>query len=135
MLSIPFLSDAWSEFVLWQRMAVLAIGIGHLTIGAWYVWRHPQIITTLDRGTGEATSLVRHPFSRKPQSASFMVTDVRAIEIKQSLDSDGDPMFQLRLWLSGSRVLPLQSQPTHGRERAEQTAAELRTLLALPDSA
>ena len=135
MLSIPFASDAWYGFVLWQRLAVLAIGTGHFAIGAWYVWRHAQIITTVDLETGRATSVLRRPFSQISQVAEFKVADARAVEIKRSVDSDGDPMYQLWLWLAGSRVLPLQSQPTRGREQAETRAAKLRAVLALPDFA
>ena len=135
MLSIPFLSDAWYGFVLWERLAVLAIGVGHLSAGVWYVWRYAETIITFDRTTGEARALLRRAFSRRPQIAEFKLADARSIEIKQSVDSDGDAMYQLRLWLSGSRVIDLQSQPAHGRERAEARAATLRSALALPNAA
>jgi len=132
-LSITFASDAWVGFVLWERLAVLAIGVGHLTIGAWYVWRYAETIITFDRTTGEARALLRHPYSWRPQIAEFKLDEMRVIEIKKSVDSDGDAMYQLRLWLSGSRVIELQSQPSHGRERAEDRAATLRSALALPN--
>ena len=131
-LSIPFASDAWSGFVLWQRLAVLAIGIGHFSAGVWYVRRYAETITTFDRTTGAARSVLRRAFSSRSQIAEFKLDDARAIEIGQCVDSDGDPMYQLRLWLSGSRVVPLQSQFSHGRERAEARAATLRSVLALP---
>ncbi|HKR10308.1 MAG TPA: hypothetical protein VJS39_14030, partial [Gemmatimonadaceae bacterium] len=107
---------------------------GHLTIGASYVWRYAEIITTFDRTTGHARAILRHPFSRRPQIAEFKLDEMRAIEIRTSVDTDGDPMYQLRLWLSGSRVIELQSQPSHGRERAEAHAATLRSALALPNT-
>ena len=133
-LTIPFVSTAWHGFVLWERLAILAIGIGHLSGGAWTVWRQVETITTFNRLTGDARSVRRHPFSWRAQRAEFKLADARALEIQSSVDSEGDPMYQLRLWLSGSRVLPLQGQPAHGRERAETSAATLRRALGLPDS-
>ena len=134
-LTIPFVSTAWNGFVLWERLAILAIGIGHLSGGAWTVWRQVETITTFNRLTGDGRSVRRHPFSWHVQLAEFKLADARALEIQSSVDSEGDPMYQLRLWLSGSRVLPLQGQPAHGRERAETAAATLRRALGLPDSA
>ena len=133
-LTIPF-SSFWAELVLWERLAVMAIGIGHLSGGAWTVWRQAETITTLNRLNGDGRSVRRHPFSWRVQTAEFKIADVRAVEIQSSVDSDGDPMYQLRLWLSGSRVLPLQGQPAHGRGLAEANAATLRRALALPDTA
>jgi hypothetical protein len=63
--------------------------------------------------------------------ARFSLGDARAVEIVRSADSDGDPMFQLRLWLVESRALWLQAQPTHGEERARENAAQLRRFLGL----
>ena len=134
-LTIPFVSSAWHDFVLWQRLAVIVLGVGHFSAGAWLVWRHVETITTFARSAGEARCVVRHPFSWRVQTAQFRIADVHAVEIKSSVDSDGDPMYQLRLWLSGSRVLPLHGQPAHGRERAEANAATLRRALGLPNTA
>ena len=134
-LTIPFVSSAWHDFVLWQRLAVIVLGIGHFSAGAWLVWRQVETITTFVRSAGDAQCAVRHPFSWRVQTAQFRIADVRAVEIQSSVDSDGDPMYQLRLWLSGSRVIPVQGQPAHGRERAEANAATLRRALGLPDSA
>ena len=134
-LSIPIVSDAWHGFVLWERLAVLAIGVGHLTAGSWYVWRYAETVTTFDRTTGEARSVFRRAFSSRLQITEFNLDEARALEIHQSVDSDGDPMYQLRLWLSGSRVVDLQSQSSHGRERAEARATALRKALALPNTA
>ena len=132
-ISIPFVSDAWYGFVLWERLAVLAIGAGHLTAGVWYVSRYAETIVAFDRPSGDARVLRRRAFMRRPQIVEFKLDEMRAIEIKKSVDSDGDPMYQLRLWLSGSRVIELQSQPSRGREQAEARAATLRSALALPN--
>ena len=134
-LSLTVFSDVWQEYVLWERLAALALGIGHLGIGSWYVFKHFETITTFDRRTDSALSVRRRPFSSRRETAEFKVSDARSIEIRRSVDSDGDPLYQLRLWLSGSRVLPLQGQPARNQATTEEAAATLRHALSLPDSA
>ena len=133
-LSIPFVSEAWSGFVAWERLAVLAIGAGHFGAGSWYVARYVEIITTFYGRSGDGVSVRRRPFAWRREAVEFKVADARAVEILKTVDSDGDPMYQLRLWLSGSRVLPLQSQPTHQRKRVQLVAETLREALALPQT-
>lgn len=134
LLTIIF-SEAWGEYVLWQRLAALAIGIGHVSIGSLYVTRYIETTTTFDRSSNEARCVRRRPFFWRAQISEFKVSDASALEILRSLDSDGDAMFQLRLWLTGSRVIWMQSQPTHRRENVEKVAATLRQSLGLPDTA
>ncbi|HTD82964.1 MAG TPA: hypothetical protein VK648_04165, partial [Gemmatimonadaceae bacterium] len=47
-LTIPFLSSAWNGFVLWERAAVIAIGLGHLSAGMWIIWRNLETTTGFD---------------------------------------------------------------------------------------
>ena len=133
-LTIPFLSSAWNGFVLWERAAVIAIGLGHLSAGMWIIWRNLETTTAFDRATGNASHVVRRAFSRQREITEFKMSDARGVEIRTTQDSDGDPMYQLRLWLSGSRVLALQGQPAHDRARVEKVAASLRQALALPEN-
>ena len=128
-LSIPFMSTAWARFALWERASVLAIGLGHFLGGSWSVWRYVETQTTFDRIRGTGLHIVRRPFARRVTTTPFEVAEVRTVEIQQTTDNDGDPMYQLHIWLSGSRVLPLQGQPAHGEARA--LAAELKIRRAL----
>ena len=131
-LSVPLLSSEWSGLSVWQRLAVLAIGAAHLAAGLWTIGRHAATVTQVDRATGDAVHVVRRPFERTRAVTDFHAADVRTVALRTSPDSDGDPMYALELWLSGSRVLPLQAQPAHGRERAEERATRLRAALGLP---
>jgi hypothetical protein len=132
-LSIPFVSTSWAGFVLWQRAAVVAIGVGHLAAGAWTVWSHVETRTIFNRASGEGLHVVRRPFARRTTATQFNVEDVRAIESERATDSDGDPMYRLRMWLSGSRVLALQGQPAHGEAHAAES--RLRVALGLGEKA
>ena len=134
LLTIIF-SEAWGEYVLWERLAALAIGIGHVSIGSLYVTRYIETTTTFDRTNDQGICIRRRPFFWRAHITGFKVSDASALEILRSLDSDGDAMYQLRLWLAGSRVIWLQGHPTHRREHVEKAAAIIRQSLGLPDNA
>jgi len=126
--------ESWNGFVLWVKLSVLAIGLGHLWAGCWLVWRRLDTTTTFDHATGEGVHVVRRPYFGEPTVTRFRLDDVRTIEIVKSEDSDGDPMYQLVLWLAGSRRLALQL-PEHGLARAESCRARLSGELGLAETA
>ena len=130
-LTVPFLGREWPSFHLWERAAVVVIALSHLAGGLWMVRRHAATRTELDRTSGIGTHRVRRPGSRVPVVTVFSLADVRGVDVRQAQDSEGDPMFQLRLWLAASRVLLLQSQPAHGEAQARKSAAAIRRFLAL----
>ena len=92
------------------------------------------IVREVPRGsTGEGVHLVRRPWFGEPTVTRFRLDDVRTIEIVKSQDSDGDAMYQLVLWLSGSRRLALQL-PEHGLARSESSKARLIAELGLAET-
>ena len=125
------MSRDWARFSPLERVGVIVIGLGHFIAGCYSVWRYEATVTTLDHASGEGTHEARRPFHRAGTLTRFRLGDIRTVEISKHVDGDGDPMYQLRLWLAESRVLALQSQPAHGIERAERSAAALRDALGL----
>jgi hypothetical protein len=53
------------------------------------------------------------------------------VAVVESTDSDGDPVFMLRLRLSGGRELPLQGHPAAGQVQARERADTVRHFLGL----
>jgi hypothetical protein len=126
------LSAEWADFSILQRLGMLVVGLGHLAGGCYLVWRYEATVTTFDHLTGEGTHEVRRPFRRAGTVTRFQVADVRTIEVLGRADDEGGAMYQLRLWLAGSRVLPLQGEPSHGVARGERDASAIRAALRLP---
>ena len=132
-LSVPITVADWAGLRAWERAAVLAIGASHLAGGMFTIGHHPATRTEMDRATGLGTHRVRRAWRRPgPVETPFPLADVRAVEVVRSRDSDGDPAFQLRLWLVGSRRLWLQAHPANGEAPAEERAARVRRFLGLP---
>ena len=131
-LSVPFWSADWQRFAGWERAAVILIGASHLAGGLYTTLRAAATHTELDRGRGVGRQIVRCPWPPGVKRANFALTDAQAIEIVRSSDSEGDPIFRLRLWLAGSRQLWLAAQPVHGEQRLRQQAEHVRRFLDLP---
>ena len=131
-LTVPVFAPEWATFVWWERLAVLAIGASHLAAGLWTIRLHPATRLELDRARGAGLHRVRHPGQRAPTITTFRLTEVRDVALVESRDSDGDPVFALRLRLSEGREVQLQGHPAPGREQARGRADVLRRFLGLP---
>ena len=131
-LSIPFWSAHWPRMAFWPHAAIVVIGASHLAGGSYTLLRAAATRTELDRGRGIGRHVVRGPWRTNVDQEQFALNDARTVEIVRSTDSDGDPMFQLRLWLSGSRRLWLMAQPVHGEQRVREKAERIRRFLDLP---
>lgn len=132
-LSIPLLAIEWRHFAVWQRLAVLAIGLGHLAGGLYSAIRPAATHTAFDRARDLGALQVWRLWRwRNRLTNRFALTDVQDIEIVRSADADGAPMFQLRLWLRGSQTFWLQAQPVHGEARVRESAERVRRFLGLP---
>ena len=137
-LSVPFWAPEWRGFRLWERLAVLLIGVGHVGGGLFTAGQARATVTDLDRADGRGTQRVRQLWSRwqgahGAERTEFALADVRAVEIVQSKDGDGDPMYQLRLWLSRSESLWLQAQAVHGEAHVRAQAERVRRFLQLEE--
>lgn len=131
-LSIPLVSAAWGDFTLLQRAATLAIGAAHFAGGAYTVWQQLETRMRIDRRTLDGVHEVRRVFARVVKVTRFRAVDARRLELVQSRDTDGDPTFTLRLWLADSVALPLQGQPSYGRDGAEGRLRTLSRMLGIP---
>ena len=106
-LSMPFWMRDWRAIGVWAQLAVLAIGLGHLAGGLLTAGQARATVTELDRAQGRGSQHVRRLCSRWQDmrgvgATEFVLADARAVEVVRFEDSDGDPMYRLRLWLAGS---------------------------------
>lgn len=135
-LTVPFIAPEWRTFELWERFAVVAIGVSHLAGGLFLAGRARATITELDRATNLGAQRIRKLWTRwhgahGAERTEFALDRARAVEIVHSKDSDGDPMYQLRLWLQGSESLWLHAQAVHGETRVRDGAERVRRFLGL----
>jgi hypothetical protein len=131
-LTVPLFAPEWATFGFWARAAVLAIGASHLGGGLWTIRHHPETRTELDLARECGVHSVRRPGERAPTVTRFRLADVRDVTVLEEKDSDGDPVFTLRLLLSGGRELRLQGHPAGGKASALERAGAVRRFFGLP---
>ena len=131
-LSIPLFAGEWATFGVWERIAVFAIGLSHLGGGLWTIRQHPATQVELDRAGGAGTHHVRRPGERVGAITRFQLADVRDVAVAEEKDSDGDPVFEVRMRLADGRELHLQGHPNHGEAAAREQAAAIRRFVGLP---
>ena len=131
-LTVPLFAPEWSTFGPWERAAVLAIGVSHLGGGLWTIRHHAATRTELDRARGTGTHCLRRPGERAATVTGFRLAEVRDVDVSEEKDSDGDPVYALRLLLSDGRALRLQGHPAPGATSARERAAAIRQFLRLP---
>lgn len=131
LIGVPGSAD-WGHLVAWERLAVLAIGVGHLAGGLHVTTSASATETELDRGRSSGTQDIR-PFwpTMRREHTTFALSDAQDVEIVRGSDNDGDPTFRLRLWLRDSRKLWLQAQPTRGEGLVLEAAVRVRRFLGL----
>ena len=135
-LTAPLWAEEWRDFGLWPRLAVIAIGVAHVGGGLFTAGQPRATVTELDRARGFGARRVRQLWTRWEASsdsapAEFALADVRAVEVVRSKDSDGDPVFQVRLRLARGESVWLQAQPMTGERYATDQAARIRSFLGL----
>ena len=131
-LTIPLFASEWATFGPWERIAVFAIGLSHLGGGLYTIRQHPATQVELDRAGGAGTHRVRRPGERVGSVTRFRMADIRDVGVVEEKDSDGDPVFEIRMRLADGRELHLQGHPNHGQAAAREQAAAIRRFVGLP---
>ena len=131
-LSIPLFASEWATFGPWERIAIFAIGLSHLGGGLWTIRQHPATQVELDRAGGAGTHRVRRPGERVGAITQFRLADVSDVGVVEEKDSDGDPVYLIRMLLADGRELRLQGHPAHGEAAAREQAAAIRRFVGLP---
>lgn len=125
-ITAPLWLRDWSAISGWLQLGIAAIGLGHLAGGLYTVGQARATRVEFDTERDHGIIHVRRFWQRNGTLATFHPSRARFIELAASKDSDGDPVYRLRLWLAGGEHVWLQAQATHGesylRSRAERIA-------------
>ena len=126
---MTFVATNADELAWWERALVLAIGAGCTAAGLFVIVGAPAIRAVFDRASGRA--VVTTTGLRTRSRVEFACQDVCIVDLKEEKDSDGDPMYQVRIWLRDGRTILLDSQPVHGREWCASRADAIRRFLSV----
>jgi len=125
-------ADGFAEQPLWARLMGLLMGLAHLSVGVWLLRASPAVETVLDRASGVArvsTILVVE------RAEEFPLAEVAHVDVVEKKDSEGEPLFSLRLRLHGGRAVAISSPPSslYRRDFARRDAEAVRRFLGLPE--
>jgi hypothetical protein len=113
----------------WERSLAFAIGLACTAAGFFVIVSAPAVHAVFDRTSGRA--VVTTTGLRSRSRVAFHCGDVCLVDLKQGEDGDGDPIYQVRLWLRDGRAILLHSQPMHGREWCTVRAEMIRRFLGI----
>lgn len=118
-----------AEAGLWSRLGLAVIGVGHLGGGlSLWLWRQSEA-TVRRRGV---EWVERRPF-RPVRTRTFAPSEVDAVRVETSHDSDGDAVFRVVLDLESGERLPLTQQSSPSAEVVEDAAAAVARRLGMAD--
>lgn len=126
---MTFIATNAHELAPWERLFVFTIGAACASAGAFVIVGAPAIHAVFDRTSGRA--IVTTTGLRGRSRVEFACRDVCVVDLKEEKDSDGDPMYRVRLWLRDGRTVLLQSQPVHGRQWCAVRAEMIRRFLGV----
>jgi hypothetical protein len=126
---MTFAASNASDLVWWERLFTFSIGVGCAAAGLFVILGAPAIRAVFDRTSGRA--IVTTTGLRERSRVEFACRDVCVVDLAEEKDSDGEPMYRVRLWLRDGRVILLQSQPVHGLEWCARRADVIRRFLGI----
>jgi len=104
----------------WLRVLICGLGALSVGVGIWQIARAPRSRLTVDRANGRA-SLVRTGIVDRVKY-EWALSDIAAIDLIERPDDEGNPVFQVRVFLRESAAVPISTVWTHGREAMERVA-------------
>ena len=115
----------------WARLAVLAIGLGHLGGGVYVLRQAHATEVVIDRARG--VLVVRARGVRRDEAETVRLSDVTRLELFEEKDGDGDLTYTLRLRLTGDRAVPLHAIPVRTPNDLAAQAGLIQRFLRLPE--
>ena len=128
-MAMTFLANNADTLAWWERLLAFTIGAACAAGGLFVILQAPAIHAVFDRTTGRA--IVTTTGLRARERLEFGCRDVSLVDLQEDKDSDGDPMYRVRIWLRDGRKILLHSQPMHGRDWCAARAETIRRFLGL----
>ena len=128
-MAMTFLASNAHELAWWERLFAFVIGAACTAAGLFVILGAPAVRAVFDRTSGRA--IVTTAGIRERRRIEFACRDVCVVDLAEEKDSDGDPMYRVRIWLRDGRRILLQSQPMHGQQWHAVRAEMIRRFLGL----
>lgn len=112
------------------RSLFMLMGTVGAVTGLWVLCGSPRSTLEVDRRRDRVR--LRRRGLRGRQTWTWAIREIAGVQVVESKDSDGDPVFRLEVVARDGAAVPVSVLWTHGREPAEATATRLREALGAP---
>ena len=117
----------------WERLTGLLIGMGVSSGALWWLAQNPGTMLRLDL-TRRSVTLVRWGIlGRRIRQLRF--DQLEAVEVEESKDSDGDPMWRPVVRVSGGEAVRLSELWEHDERKVRASLAVFAESCGLPRTA
>ena len=118
------------ELEPWQRLSAVIVGVGVSAGALWYLARSPATTVQLDL-TRRLLTLVRTGL-RGRHVRRIHFTELTSVELDESKDSDGDPVWRPAVRLGSGEIVPISELWSHDQKEAVSSATVLAESCRLP---
>ncbi len=114
-----------SELTMGSRALIFIFGMVGIAVGGFVLRGAPLSTSTVDRRTHQVTVARRNLFGGV--SAQIDFSEIERVEIDQSQNEMGNPIFQVLLVLKNGKTVPVSVLWDEDRQGCERAAAELKS--------
>ncbi|HKG32479.1 MAG TPA: hypothetical protein VKB22_01980 [Gemmatimonadales bacterium] len=117
----------------WERLTSLLIGMGVSSGALWWLTQHPGTMLRLDLTRRSVTVVRWGILGRRTRQLRF--DQLEGVEVEESKDSDGDPMWRPVVRLRGGAVVRLSELWEHDERGVRASLAVFAESCGLPRTA
>jgi hypothetical protein len=111
-----------------ERILAFAMGFIGVAAGLYMLASSPYTVATFDRQQGHVDIKRVGLFRRS--SERYPLADILSVDIEESRDGDGDPIYQLQMTLRSGQHVPLSRLWMQGKDEHEQVRQTLQNFLS-----
>ena len=110
-----------------EQAAAWVIALSGVAAGVWIIYSNPAIRVSFDKRENSVT-IIRRSVMRN-ETESYPLNEIINIQIKESKDDEGDPIFSVEMKLKRGRSVSLTKTWLRNKEDLQKVADEINDFL------
>ncbi|MCU0343314.1 MAG: hypothetical protein MUF28_05780 [Ignavibacterium sp.] len=107
-----------------EQTAAWVIALAGVAAGVWIIYSNPAIRVSFDKRENSVTIIRRSPM--RNETESYPLNEIINIEIKESKDDEGDPIFSVEMKLKSGRSVSLTKTWLRNKEDIEKNIVKIK---------
>jgi hypothetical protein len=106
-----------------EQTAAWVIALAGVAAGVWIIYSNPAIRVSFDKRENSVT-IIRRSLMRN-ETESYPLNEIINIEIKESKDDEGDPIFSVEMKLKSAKPVSLTKTWLRNKEELQKVVDEI----------